>query len=349
MNSFGTKFKFTSFGESHGAAVGGVLEGVPAGLLLDGDLISSEVAKRRGGGKFATPRKEEDLPEFLSGVFEGRFTGTPVGFVIKNATQHSKDYENLREIFRPSHADYTYFCKYGIRDHRGGGRASARETAVRVVAGAVAELILRQKGICVESALVGVGDVEVAEANLDFDFARESEIFFASRELEAAAKESIAQAREEGDSVGGVVLTRVRGVCAGLGEPLYDKLDGRIGGAFLGLNGVKAVEVGSGVRASKMRGSTHNDEMADGGFLTNHAGGILGGISTGAEILVRTHFKPTASIFREQRTLNLRGENVRFTLKGRHDPCIAVRGSVVLTAMMRCILADFLLQNFIIL
>ena len=367
MDSFGVRFKLTTFGESHGACVGGVIEGIPAGLAFDEEFINSELAKRRGGGRFATPRKEEDKAEFLSGVFEGKFTGTACAFVVKNSSQHSKDYENLRSLFRPSHADFGYFAKFGVKDHRGGGRASARESAARVVAGAVAQLILREFGIEVTSGVCGVGAVRAQ--NLDFLAAQESEIFFLDKACEEAAKGEILAAKSEGDSVGGVVATLATGVQAGLGEPLYDKLDARIGAAFLGLNGVKAVEVGEGTEASKMRGSQHNDAMKAGGefnakmsksnlvltsgegvfgrgnFATNHCGGILGGLSTGEEIFVKSHFKPTASIFAKQSTLDTAGREVSFSLKGRHDPCIAVRGSVVLTAMMRLILVDFLLLN----
>ena len=391
MNTFGAKLRLTTFGESHAAAIGGVLDGFPAGVRIDLNFIQSELDKRKpGGSKFATARSEGDRVEILSGVFEGVSTGTPIGFVIRNENQKSGDYENLRELFRPGHADYAYYRKFGIRDHRGGGRSSARETAVRVAGGAIAQILLGEFGISVQSGVASVGEISCGEW-LDFDLAARSEIF--SLGNEEAMKEEILKAKQEHDSVGASVVTIIRGAPAGLGEGLYYKFDAAIAAAMMGINGVKAVEIGEGVSASKMRGSENNDSMgaayagvnlsadnpaldgagersnlnggkfdeykgeADGeaccgsnsdekfGFASNHAGGTLGGMTSGQEVVIKTHFKPTPSIFLSQPTQNLRGEDVVCELRGRHDPCIGVRGSVVATAMARLVTADMLLLN----
>lgn len=391
MNTFGRKLTLTTFGESHGAAIGGVLDGFPAGVRIDLNFIQSELDKRKSGGsKFATARSEGDRVEILSGVFEGVSTGTPIGFVIRNENQKSGDYENLRELFRPGHADYTYYRKFGIRDHRGGGRSSARETAVRVAGGAIAQILLGEFGVSVQSGVASVGEISCGE-RLDFDLAARSEIF--SLGNEEAMKEEILKAKQEHDSVGASVVTVIRGAPAGLGEGLYYKFDAAIAAAMMGINGVKAVEIGEGVNASKMRGSQNNDPMgaayagvnlgadgfardgadepanlnggkfneckseADGaacrgsnsdekfGFASNHAGGTLGGITSGQEVVIKTHFKPTPSIFLSQATQNVRGEDTLCELRGRHDPCIGVRGSVVATAMARLVTADMLLLN----
>ena len=400
MNTFGRKLTLTTFGESHAAAIGGVLDGFPAGVRIDLNFIQSELDKRKpGGSKFATARSEGDRVEILSGVFEGVSTGTPIGFIIRNENQKSGDYENLRELFRPGHADYAYYQKFGIRDHRGGGRSSARETAVRVAGGAIAQILLGKFGISVQSGVASVGEISCGE-RLDFDLAARSEIF--SLGNEEAMKEEILKAKREHDSVGASVVTVIRGAPAGLGEGLYYKFDAAIAAVMMGINGVKAVEVGEGVNASKMRGSKNNDSMstayagvnltdsargvnlsadnpaldgakqrsnlnggkfgeckseADGeacrgsnsnekfGFASNHAGGTLGGMTSGQEVVIKTHFKPTPSIFLSQATQNVRGEDVICELRGRHDPCIGVRGSVVATAMARLVTADMLLLN----
>ena len=386
MNTFGGKLTLTTFGESHGSAIGGVLDGFPAGVRIDLNFIQSELDKRKpGGSKFATARSEGDRVEILSGVFEGVSTGTPIGFIIRNENQKSGDYENLRELFRPGHADYAYYRKYGIRDHRGGGRSSARETAVRVAGGAIAQILLGEFGVSVQSGVASVGEISCGE-RLDFDLAARSEIF--SLGNEEAMKEEILKAKQGHDSVGASVVTVVRGAPAGLGEGLYYKFDAAIAAAMMGINGVKAVEIGEGMNASKMRGSENNDSMGakyahvnsgadnpalDGagersnlngskfdeiknacrdsnlndkfGFTSNHAGGTLGGMTSGQEIVIKTHFKPTPSIFLSQPTQNVRGEDVICELRGRHDPCIGVRGSVVATAMARLVTADMLLLN----
>ena len=396
MNTFGRKLTLTTFGESHGAAIGGVLDGFPAGVRIDLNFIQSELDKRKpGGSKFATARSEGDRVEILSGVFEGVSTGTPIGFIIRNENQKSGDYENLRELFRLGHADYAYYRKYGIRDHRGGGRSSARETAVRVAGGAIAQILLNEFGVNVQSGVASVGEISCGKQP-DFELAARSEIF--SLGNEEAMKEEILKAKQGHDSVGASVVTVIRGAPAGLGEGLYYKFDAAIAAAMMGINGVKAVEIGEGVNASKMRGSQNNDSMSakyahvnsggsargvnlsssddstlDGagersnlngdkfdefksaccdsnldekfGFASNHAGGTLGGMTSGQEVVIKTHFKPTPSIFLSQPTQNVRGEDVICELRGRHDPCIGVRGSVVATAMARLVTADMMLLN----
>lgn len=344
MNTFGYKFKFTTFGESHGVAIGCVVDGVPAGLVIDEEFIQSEMDRRRPGKtKFETSRKEEDKVEILSGVFEGISTGTPIAMVIYNTNQKSGDYSNVKDLFRPGHADFTYFHKYGIRDYRGGGRSSARETAARVAAGAIAKLMLQQIGIEVRSGLLEVGGV--ISNNLDFDHSRVSSIFSLDASAEGAQKSAIEKALKSHDSIGGVVLVKAFGVPVGLGEPMYHKLDGKIADAMMGLNAVKGVEIGDGCQSARSKGSFNNDQISSIGFLSNHSGGILGGISNGDEIEVKVYFKPTPSIFVEQKTVNTQNEDATYFLKGRHDPCVAIRGSVVCESMLALVLADMALLN----
>ncbi|EGD0126096.1 chorismate synthase [Campylobacter coli] len=347
MNTFGTRLKFTSFGESHGVAVGCVIDGMPAGVKFDEEFLQSELDKRKGGSKFATPRKEGDKAQVLSGVFEGYTTGHPIAIVVFNENAHSKDYDNLKDLFRPAHADFTYFYKYGIRDHRGGGRSSARESVARVAGGAVAAMLLREFGICVQSGVFGVGRFvsNLKEEELDFEFAKQSEIFCLDPNLEDEFKKEILSARNSKDSVGASVYTRAKGMLVGLGEVLYDKLDSKLAHALMGINAVKAVEIGEGINASKMRGSQNNDALKGGEFLSNHSGGILGGISNGENLILKTYFKPTPSIFSKQESIDKFGNNLEFELKGRHDPCVGVRGSVVVSAMVRLVLADCLLLH----
>ena len=377
MNTFGKRFALSSFGESHGVAIGGVIDGMPSNVEINLEFLQNEMSKRKPGGKYATNRKEDDELRILSGVFEenGKLfsTGASIGFVIENTSQHSKDYENIKELFRPGHGDFGYFAKWGIRDYRGGGRASARETAIRVAGGAFAQLLLNHFGIEVKSGVLSVGEIGRTESEyaeilgaVDFENAENSEIFALLPECEARQKELIKSCKDSGESVGASVLSVAKGLFAGLGEPMYDKLDSKIAEAMMNINGVKAVEIGAGVVASRLRGSENNDELlpagkgsknndellpADNGefgamraeFGSNNAGGVLAGISSGADLVVLSHFKPTPSIFSEQRTINKRGEAVKFALVGRHDPCIGVRGSVVATAMMRLVLAGMLL------
>lgn len=344
MNTFGTRLKLTTFGESHGAGIGGVLDGLPAGLEIDTNFLNLEMQRRQGGRNlFSTQRKEADEVEILSGVFEGKSTGTPLGFFIRNHATKSSDYNNIKDIFRPGHSDFTYFHKYGIRDYRGGGRSSARESAARVAAGAIAKMLLKHFKITLRSGIFSVGGIDCQE--IDFNFAKESEIFSLDKNTEQAQKNKIMEARNSHNSVGGTALISAINIPIGLGEPLYYKLDSAIGELMLGLNGVKAVEIGSGIESTKMFGSEHNDSITQKGFLSNHSGGILGGISNGEEIYFKVHFKPTPSIFIPQFTITTNNQECTCEIKGRHDPCIAIRGSVVCESMLALILADMLLLN----
>ncbi|MBU1668088.1 chorismate synthase [bacterium] len=344
MNTFGKKFTITTFGESHGKAIGCIVDGVPAGLEIDEAFIQSELDRRKPGkSKLETARKEDDKVEILSGTFEGLSTGTPIMMVIYNSNQKSRDYDNVKDLFRPGHADFAYFHKYGIRDYRGGGRSSARETAARVAAGAIAKLMLKTIGITIESGLCEVDGIQ-AHAH-DFTHAKSSLLYALDPEVEALQEAAIMAAKNKHDSVGGVVLTVAKGTPIGLGEPLYYKLDAILAEAMMGINAAKAVEIGDGVASTHLKGSENNDAITPSGFKTNHSGGMLGGISNGDEIVVKTHFKPTPSIFQEQDTVNTHNEAMKFELKGRHDPCVAIRGSIVCEAMMALVLADMTLLN----
>ncbi len=344
MNTFGKAFTMTTFGESHGKALGCIVDGVPAGLAIDEAFIQSELDRRKPGkSKLETARKEDDKVEILSGTFEGLSTGTPIMMIIFNGNQKSRDYENVKDLFRPGHADFTYFHKYGLRDYRGGGRSSARETAARVAAGAIAKLMLKTIGIKIESGLCEVDGIK--GESFDFTHAKTSKLYALDAKVEAQQEEAIFAAKNNHDSVGGVVLTVATGVPIGLGEPLYYKLDAILAEAMMGINAAKAVEIGDGVASTHLKGSQNNDEITPKGFKTNHAGGILGGISNGDDLIVKTHFKPTPSIFKEQNTVNTKNEAMKFELKGRHDPCVAIRGSVVCEAMMALVLADMTLLN----
>ncbi|PAV00961.1 chorismate synthase [Helicobacter sp. TUL] len=349
MNTFGNRLRISTFGESHGRGIGCVIDGIPAGLAIDEAFMREEMCLRQGGRTlYATQRKEPDEIEILSGVFEGKSTGAPIALFIPNLANKSKDYDNIKDIFRPAHADFTYFHKYGIRDYRGGGRSSARESAARVASGAIAKLLLKEFGIVVGGGIIGIGGIESMRTDfslLECQKALDSEIFALDTTLESSQKQAILEAKNAHDSVGGVALIKAFGVPVGLGEPLYDKLDSHIGAQMLGLNGVKAVEIGEGCNASKLKGSQNNDCMDNKGFISNHSGGILGGISNGEEIIIKVHFKPTPSIFIPQDTQDIYGNVVRSQIKGRHDPCIAVRGSIVAQAQLAIILADMLLAN----
>ncbi|WP_067046726.1 chorismate synthase [Methanofollis ethanolicus] len=323
MNTFGRFFRVTTFGESHGPAIGAVVDGVPPGLPLSAGDIQPMLDRRRPGGPLASPRKEPDAVEILSGVFEGRTTGTPIALLIRNRDVRSGDYDALRDVFRPGHADYTYLQKYGLRDHRGGGRSSGRETAARVAAGAVAVAVLKTHGTAV------AGSVREVHGKTD------------PAEMEAEVR--AAQAR--GDSVGGIVEVRASGVPPGLGSPVFDKLDAAIAGALMGIGAVKGVEIGEGFAAARFYGSENNDAMDASGFLSNHAGGVLGGISTGQEIVVRLAVKPTPSIALPQRTVDIHGEEREIIIAGRHDPCIAFRLVPVAEAMLALVLVDAVLEQ----
>jgi len=343
-NSFGKKFTFATFGESHGKALGCLVDGVPAGLKIDENFIQSELDRRKPGqNRFATSRSEGDKVEILSGVFEGLSTGTPIALIIFNENQKSRDYDNVKDIFRPGHADFTYFHKYGLRDYRGGGRSSARETAARVAAGAIAKLMLNQIGIHVKSGVCEIAGIKAD--NLDFDYVQNSEIYALDKQKEQSWKDAILDAKNSHDSVGGVAHIKVKNAPIGLGEPLYYKLDAILAEAMMGINGVKAVEIGEGFNSSSLRGSQNNDHIKKDGFVTNHSGGILGGISNGDDIDLRVYFKPTPSIFINQDTIDTSNQEQNCALKGRHDPCISVRGSVVAESMTAIVIADMLLLS----
>jgi chorismate synthase len=344
MNQFGERFTFCTFGESHGKALGCIVDGVPAGLDIDEEFIQSELDRRKPGqNAYATARKEGDKVEILSGVFEGKSPATPIAMIIYNTNQKSKDYTNIKDVFRPGHADFTYWHKYGIRDYRGGGRSSARETAARVAAGAIAKLMLKELGVTCKSGVCEVAGI--ASKNLDFNYPKNSEIYALDRDKEQAQKDIILKAKEAHDSVGGVALVSISGAPIGLGEPMYHKLDGALADAMMGINAVKGVEIGDGIQSTKLHGSENNDPIRNSGFESNHSGGILGGISNGDEITIKVHFKPTPSIFKTQHTTTTQDEEVDFSLKGRHDPCVAIRGSIVAESMAALVIADMLLLN----
>jgi chorismate synthase len=344
-NSFGTLFKITTFGESHGPVVGCVIDGCPARFALDESRIQPFLDKRRPGqSKYTSQRREADQVKILSGVFEGLTTGAPVMLLIENTNQRTADYTAIREQFRPGHADFTYHHKYGHRDYRGGGRASARETAARVAAGAVAELYLRElHQIEILSYLAEMGDEVLA-----FESAAEvnQNPFFCPNSNQVPVLESkINQLRTEGESIGARVNIMARGVPVGLGDPVFDKLGATLAHAMMSINAVKGVEIGAGFDAIKQPGSVHRDALDKTGFLSNHAGGMLGGISTGQEIKISIAVKPTSSLVKPVKSLNIRGESVEVTTKGRHDPCVGIRAVPVARAMMALVLMDHLLRQ----
>jgi len=344
MNTFAQRFRLTTFGESHGKAIGCIVDGVPAGLKIDEEFIQAQLDRRKPGkSKLETARKEDDRVEILSGVFEGVSTGTPIAMVIFNTNQKSRDYSNIKDMFRPAHADFTYFHKYGLRDYRGGGRSSARETAARVAGGAIAQLMLKSLGIEIKS---GVYEIDgIGAKNIDFEYAKTSILNSLDADVEKLQERAVLDAKDKHDSVGGVVLTVATGVPVGLGEPMYHKLDGVLADAMMGINAVKAVEIGDGIDVVKRKGSQNNDAIRADGFVTNHSGGILGGISNGDDIIVKSYFKPTPSIFQEQDTVDVDNRELKCNLKGRHDPCVAIRGAIVTEAMMALVLADMVLLN----
>jgi chorismate synthase len=343
-NSFGNVLRFTTFGESHGPAIGVIVDGVPAGVPLDEALVQEDLDKRRPGqSRVTTPRKESDTVRILSGVFEGVTTGHPVGMLIHNSDADSTQYDNIKGLFRPGHADYSWFAKYGIRDHRGSGRASARETACRVAAGAVAKQILRPQGVLITAGGIQVGDIRAAVFDPEAVYA--NPVRSADPGVAAAMEALILKLAEEKDSVGGVVECRVAGLPAGLGEPVYHKLDAELAAAIMGLGAVKGIEFGTGFAAAALRGSENNDPLGPDGFLSNNAGGVLGGVSTGQELVFRAAVKPTSSIARTQHSLGTDGQPVEFAIDGRHDPCLVPRIVPVIEAMTAFVLADLLLMN----
>ena len=349
-NSFGHLFRFTTWGESHGPAIGCVVDGVPPGLLLAEADVQQWLDRRRPGqSRFTTQRKEPDQVRILSGVFEGLTTGTPVSMVIENVDQRSRDYGDIKNKFRPAHADYTYFKKYGIRDYRGGGRASARETASRVAAGAVARKVLGES-IRIRGALTQVGVHHVERERWNWDEVGNNPFFCPDPVMAARWTDYLDGVRKEGSSVGAVIEVVASGVPAGWGAPVYGKLDAELAAAMMSINAVKGVEIGAGMGAARLRGEENADEMAmnnDGTvrFLSNHAGGILGGISSGQDVIVRFAVKPTSSILQARRTVTVDGKETEIVTKGRHDPCVGIRAVPVGEAMMACVLADHMLRH----
>ncbi|MFD2035866.1 chorismate synthase [Belliella marina] len=349
-NSFGKLFRISTFGESHGKGLGVIIDGCPAGLKIDEEYIRNEMQRRKPGqSKITTQRKEEDEFQILSGVFEGKSTGTPIGMVIMNTDQKSKDYGHIADKFRPSHADYTYQEKYGIRDYRGGGRSSARETSARVAAGAIAKLMLKHFGISIQAYVSQVGDLKLEKSYLDLDLDQTENNIIRCPDPVMAEKmiDFIDEIRKSRDTVGGVVSCVAKGVPPGLGEPVFDRLNAELGKAMLSINAVKGFEYGSGFEGVKMRGSEHNDIFYTEGdkvkTRTNYSGGIQGGISNGEDIYFKVAFKPVATIMIDQESVNEVGESVTVSGKGRHDPCVVPRAVPIVEAMGALVLADYLL------
>ena len=348
-NTYGNIFTLTSFGESHGEAVGGVVDGMPAGIDIDLDFIQADLDRRRPGqSAITTSRKEADKVELLSGVFEGKSTGCPIGFVVRNTNQHSQDYENMRNVFRPSHADYTYTTKYGVRDHRGGGRSSARITISRCVAGALAKLALRQIGVSVTAYTSQVGDIAIDPDYRHHDFSKIETNAVRCPDVEAAAKmeKLIAEVKGQGDTVGGIITCVVKGCPVGLGEPEFGKLHAALGSAMLGINAVKGFEYGAGFACVNRRGSELNDVFTEGFRTTsNNSGGIQGGISNGEDIYFRVAFKPVATLLMEQQTVDKDGNSTKLTARGRHDPCVLPRAVPIVEAMAAMTILDYYLLS----
>ena len=354
-NTFGNIFTLTTFGESHGTAIGGVVDGMPAGIEIDLEFIQHELKRHRPGqSAITTSRKEADQVELLSGVFEGRSTGTPIGFIVRNENQHSQDYENMRDLFRPSHADFTYFNKYGTRDHRGGGRSSARITISRCVAGALAKLALRQLGISIQAYTQQVGSIALDKdyRHYDLSLTESNAVRCPDAEKAAAMELLISEVKAEGDTIGGIISCVVKGCPIGLGEPEFGKLHADLGAAMLSINAVKGFEYGAGFDGVTQRGSEQNDiflpqtsNLKSQPLKTNHSGGIQGGISNGQDIYFRVAFKPVATLLREQPTIDVDGNATTITARGRHDPCVLPRAVPVVEAMAAMVILDHYLLN----
>lgn len=349
-STFGTIFKITTWGESHGAAIGVVVDGCPAGLALcEADIQKFLDRRKPGSSQFATQRKEADSVELLSGIFEGTTTGTPISMLIRNMSQRSADYSEIASYYRPGHADYTFDQKYGFRDYRGGGRSSGRETIGRVAAGAIAAKLLSELGITVTAYTESIGDIQISMEHFDLEEARRNQTGMPDHAASERAEVYLKECMQKLDSAGGVVVCRVQNLPAGIGEPVFDKLDANLAKAIMSIGAVKAFAVGDGTNVSTANGSTNNDcfRINEGKIIkeTNHAGGILGGISDGSEVILRAYFKPTPSIFQKQETVNRSGENISIQIKGRHDPIIVPRAVVVVEAMTALTVLDLLLQN----
>jgi len=356
-NTFGHIFTLTTFGESHGLAIGGVVDGMPAGIAVDMDFIQHELDRRRPGqSQLTTARQESDRVELLSGVFEGHTTGTPIGFLVHNSDHHSSDYDNLRTLFRPSHADYTYLYKYGTRDHRGGGRSSARITISRVVAGALAKLVLNKMGITIQAYTSQVGTIALEHdyRHYDLSLAESNAVRCPDPQKAVLMEELIKQVKADGDSIGGIITCIVKGCPVGLGEPEFGKLHAALGAAMLSINAVKGFEYGEGFAAATMRGSEMNDLFINEALRvkneslrmkTNHSGGIQGGISNGEDIYMRVAFKPVATLLREQATIDTDGNATTFKAQGRHDPCVLPRAVPIVEAMAAMTVLDHYLMS----
>ena len=351
-NTFGHIFKLTSFGESHGLSIGGIIDGCPSNIQLDFYLIQKELDRRKPGqSSIVTQRKEEDLVEFQSGLFEGKTTGTPIAFIIKNKDQKSKDYSHNKDVFRPSHADYAYQQKYGIRDYRGGGRSSARETAIRVVAGAIAKQILASKGVLIQAYVSQVGDIELNKGYQDLDLSKTDDNIVRCPDQDVALiMESLIKAtKKKGDTIGGMITCVIKDTPIGLGEPVFDRLNAELAKAMFSINAVKGFELGSGFSCISMKGSDHNDEfiIEDNQVKTqtNHSGGIQGGISNGEDIYFNVAFKPVATIIQKQNTINEQSETVKLMGKGRHDPCVVPRAVPIVEAMSALVILDYLMMK----
>ncbi|MFQ3341800.1 MAG: chorismate synthase [Flavobacteriaceae bacterium] len=344
-NIYGTIFRLASYGESHGPAIGGVIDGCPAGITLDFDAIQNDLNRRKPGqSAIVTQRKESDEVSFYSGIFEGKTTGTPIGFAIHNTNQKSNDYSHIKDSYRPSHADYVYDEKYGIRDYRGGGRSSARETASRVVAGAIAKQFLAPMEIQAYVSGVGMLCLDTHPSEVDFSSVEQNLVRCPDPKIAIEMEQYIKEIRKEGDTVGGIITCVIKNVPVGLGEPAFDKLHAELGKAMLSINAVKGFEYGSGFKGTQMKGSEHNDLFnTDGTTQTNRSGGIQGGISNGMDIYFNVAFKPVATIMQNQKTINSQGEKVEMQGKGRHDPCVVPRAVPIVEAMAAIVLADFAL------
>ena len=355
MNTFGHIFRLTTFGESHGEAIGGVIDGMPAGIDIDMEFIQQELNRRRPGqSKITTSRNEPDKVELLSGVFEGKSTGCPIGFIVRNTNQHSQDYENMRSLFRPSHADFTYYYKYGTRDHRGGGRSSARITISRCVGGALAKLALKQLGISIQAYTSQVGSIALERDYHLYDLSKTETNAVRCPDSEKAAQmeELISQIKAEGDTIGGIITCVIKGCPAGLGSPEFGKLHADLGAAMLGINAVKGFEYGEGFEGVTARGSEQNDiftpaseDSSNPSTKTNHSGGIQGGISNGQDIYFRVAFKPVATILTQQDTIDMEGNPTTLKAQGRHDPCVLPRAVPVVEAMAAMTILDHFLLN----
>ena len=344
-NKFGNIFSLTTFGESHGLAIGGIIDGCPAGVKIDQKIIQQDLDRRKPGqSKIVSQRKENDIVEIFSGIFEGKSTGTPIGFIIKNKDQKTKDYSHIKDSYRPSHADFVYDQKYGFRDFRGGGRSSARETAIRVVGGSIAKQFLTD--IIVQAYVSRVGDVKVDKHYSELDLSKTEKNMVRCPDLATAKKmeELIKSVRKEGDTVGGIITCVVKNVPTGLGEPVFDKLHAQLGGAMLSINAVKGFEYGSGFESSKFKGSEHNDIFQkDGSTSTNYSGGIQGGISNGMDIYFNVAFKPVATVMKKQKSINKDGNEIILEAKGRHDPCVLPRAVPIVESMTALVIADHVL------